>query len=157
MYDFLTGKHAYFAIRLIMGVLFIYAGVIKLTNPGGFAMTINLYGVVTWRMSTILAYVIPLIEVITGLCVVLDIKGALGVLVVQLLGFMCILLYALHIGLEADCGCFGTPRSTTNDPVGPLEAFIRDVCMLGACILLYWQRRKGGHVPRSATSLFSRS
>lgn len=157
MHDFFTGKPAYLALRLIMGMLFIYAGVIKLTDPAGFAMTINLYGVVTWRMSTILAYIIPLIEIITGLCLVLDIKGALGVLVVQLLGFMCILLYALHIGLEADCGCFGTPRSTANDPVGPLEAFVRDACMMGTCMIIYWQRRAGGHRPKSVSRLFSKA
>lgn len=153
MQSLLTGKPAYHLLRFILGGLFVYAGILKLMDPDGFAMTINLYGLVTWQMSTILAYAIPTVEIITGLALALDVRGALAVLVAQLLGFMCILLYALYIGLDADCGCFGTPRATDNDPVGPLEAFLRDGAMLIGCAIIYWQRRTRDHVPRSLLAL----
>lgn len=154
MKPLLAGKPAYFILRLVMGGLFLYAGILKLSDPAGFAMTINLYGVVTWRMSNILAYVIPIIEITTGLGLVLDVRGALAAIVAQLLVFMCILLYAMHIGLDADCGCFGTPRPTENDPVGPLEALLRDGVMLSACAFIYWQRYFGCHAPRPLKALF---
>lgn len=156
MKSIFASRPAYIALRLVIGLLFIYAGILKLTDPSGFAMTINLYGLVTWRMSNVLAYVIPAIEIITGLGLVLDIKGALAAVVAQLLGFMCVLLYALYLGLDADCGCFGTPRATENDPVGPLEAFVRDGIMLAACAAMYWQRRAAGFAPRSLARSFSK-
>lgn len=127
-----------------MGGLFLYAGILKLSNPEGFAMTINIYGLVTWRMSNVLAYLIPTIEILAGLGLVLNVRGALAIIVAQLLGFMGVLLYAMHLGLDADCGCFGTPKATENDPVSPFEAFLRDVAMLAVCIGIYWQRKAGG-------------
>jgi putative oxidoreductase len=156
MKPLLSGSAAYFTLRLILGSLFLYAGTLKLMDPDGFAMTINLYGLVTWRLSTFLAYAIPTVEIITGLGLILDVHGALAAVVVQLLGFMCILLYALHIGLDADCGCFGTPRATENDPVGPLQAFLRDGAMLCGCAVIYWQRYFGGHIPRPLPLPFSK-
>jgi len=141
MKSFFASGPAYTALRGVIGLLFVYAGILKLTAPSDFAMTINLYGLVTWRMANVLAYVIPTVEVIAGVGLFFDIKGALTAIVVQLLGFMCVLLYALHLGLDADCGCFGTPRAPESDPVGPLEAFIRDGVMLAACCIIYWQRK----------------
>ena len=152
-----ASRPAYIALRLIIGLLFVYAGATKLANPDGFAVTINIYGLVTWRMASTLAYVIPIIEIIAGLGLMFDVKGALLIVVAQLLGFMVILLYALHIGLDADCGCFGTPRSTANAPTGPLEALLRDGLMLAACAAIYWQRRMAGKTPRPITRLFSKS
>ncbi|MBG0791464.1 MAG: DoxX family membrane protein [Desulfovibrionaceae bacterium] len=154
MKSILTGKAAYLLLRFILGGLFVYAGVLKLSDPGGFAMTINLYGLVSWRLSNVLAYAIPTVEILSGLGLILDVRGSLAIITAQLLGFMCILLYALHIGLDADCGCFGTPRPTDNDPEGPLEALLRDGVMLIGCAVIYWQRNFGGHQPRSLTALF---
>lgn len=156
MKSILTGQPAYFILRLILGGLFIYAGVLKLMDPSGFAMTINLYGLVSWKLSKLLAYAIPTMEILTGLGLVLDVRGALAAIVAQLLGFMCILLYALYIGLDADCGCFGTPRATENDPVGPLQAFLRDGTMLIGCAAIYCQRNFGAHAPRPLAALFSK-
>jgi len=154
MKSFFASQPAYLLLRLIIGGLFVYAGILKLLSPYDFAMTINLYGLVTWRMSTILSYIIPSIEIISGLGLILNVRGALALVVAQLLVFMVVLLYALHLGLDADCGCFGTPNATDNDPVGPLEAFIRDGAMLVPCAVMYWQRKVGGHTPRPLSRLF---
>lgn len=156
MTPFLAGKPLHVFLRLILGGLFVYAGILKLTNPEGFAMTINLYGLVTWRMSNALSYIIPTIEVVTGLGLMLNVRGALAAIVAQLLVFMGILLYAMYIGLDADCGCFGTPDAADSDPVSPLEAFIRDGVMLAVCAVLYWQRKAGGHPPKPITRPFSK-
>nr|WP_321513467.1 MauE/DoxX family redox-associated membrane protein [uncultured Pseudodesulfovibrio sp.] len=149
MKSFFASQAAYIFLRVLIGGLFVYAGVLKLLNPYDFAITINMYGLVTWRMSTAISYIIPCIEIMSGLGLILNVRGALALVVAQLLGFMAVLLYALHIGLDADCGCFGTPRTTDSVSVGPLEAIIRDVGMLTACATMYWQRKTGSHTPRS--------
>ncbi|WP_272700968.1 DoxX family protein [Desulfovibrio sp. Fe33] len=150
----LASKPIYIAIRVILGLLFVYAGMLKLMNPGGFAVTINIYGLVSWRMAGFLSYAIPTVEVLSGLALIFDLRGALSVIVAQLLVFMAILVYALHIGLDADCGCFGTPKNTDNAPSGPLLALVRDGFMLAGCGLLYLQRRVAGFRPNSLTGLF---
>lgn len=150
----LNSKYVYLALRLILGLLFVYAGALKLAHPEGFAVTINIYGLTTWRMAGVLSYAIPTVEIVTGLALALDVKGGLALVVAQLLGFMVILVYALYLGLDADCGCFGTPKNTDNAPTGPLIAFLRDAAMLAGCALLYLQRRTAGFRPRPLTGLF---
>ncbi|WFS62964.1 DoxX family protein [Pseudodesulfovibrio thermohalotolerans] len=153
----IASKPLYTVVRVILGLLFVYAGTLKLMNPDGFAVTINIYGLVSWRMAGFLSYAIPIVEVLSGLALVFDVRGALSLIVAQLLVFMGILIYALHIGLDADCGCFGTPKNTDNAPSGPLMALIRDCFMLAACGLLYLQRRAAGFRPRPIGRLFTKA
>ena len=156
MKPLLNSKILYTAIRVALGLLFVYAGTLKLMHPEGFAVTINIYGLVSWKMAGFLSYAIPTVEILSGLCLVLDVRGALVVIVAQLLGFMVVLLYALYLGLDADCGCFGNPKNTDNAPTGPLHAFIRDAVMLAGCALLYIQRRKAGFRPWTLGRLFGK-
>jgi uncharacterized membrane protein YphA (DoxX/SURF4 family) len=152
-----AAKSLYTAVRVILGLLFIYAGTLKLMHPEGFAVTINIYGLVSWRMAGFLSYAIPMVEILSGLGLVLDVRGALAIIVAQLLGFMVVLLYALYLGLDADCGCFGNPKNTDNAPSGPLHAFVRDAVMLAGCALLYYLRRIACFRPRRIGRLFGRS
>ncbi|NDV18094.1 DoxX family membrane protein [Pseudodesulfovibrio sp. JC047] len=152
----ISSRTASLALRLLLGGLFVYAGILKISHPYDFAMTINQYGLVTWRMATALSSIIPSIEIISGLGLILNIRGALALVVAQLLGFMVILLYALSIGLDADCGCFGTPSHPDAEPTGPIEALIRDALMVLGCVILYWHRRTGTHVPKPLSKLLSR-
>ena len=148
-------KPLYLALRLILGLLFLYAGISKLVDPGAFAIAIDGYGLVSWSMAKNLAYGLPVIEVVTGLGLVLDVFGALGMIVAQLLGFMGVLLYAISLGLDVDCGCFGPEDSAGVGSGSVWEALIRDMLMFGACLLIYWQRRAAGFVPRTFAHIFS--
>jgi uncharacterized membrane protein YphA (DoxX/SURF4 family) len=152
----LASKTLYTAVRVVLGLIFVYAGALKLMHPEGFAVTINIYGLVSWEMAGFLSYAIPAVEILSGLCLALNVRGALAVIVAQLLGFMVVLLYALYLGLDADCGCFGNPKNTDNAPTGPLAAFLRDAVMLAGCALLYVQRRTAGFRPRAIGRLFGK-
>lgn len=146
-------KPLYIVIRVILGAVFIYAGATKIGDPAGFAMAIDEYGLVSWRMANLIAKTLPIIEIISGLGLILDIRGALGMLVAQLLGFVAILSYAIYFGLDIDCGCFGPSDPSAPESGSLWETLIRDLIMLGACVLLYWQRWAMGYVPRSLSSL----
>lgn len=153
----LNSKALYTAVRVILGLLFVYAGTLKLMHPEGFAVTINIYGLVSWKMAGFLSYAIPCVEILSGLALVFDVRGALAIIVAQLLGFMVVLVYALYLGLDADCGCFGTPKNTDNAPIGPLHALIRDAAMLAGCALLYFQRRTACFRPWPLGRLFGKN
>jgi len=154
MRKFLTAKPLYLGLRIIIGLLFIYAGVSKLTDPGAFAQAIDGYGLVTWRMAKMLSYVLPVVEVVSGLGLILDVRGSLGMIVAQLLGFMGVLIYAIALGLDVDCGCFG-PEEPGSGSGNAWEALIRDMLMFGACLLMYWQRRAACFAPRTLFRLLS--
>lgn len=146
-------KPLYLIVRLILGGVFIYAGATKIGDPAGFAADIDQYGLVTWRMANLIARTLPTIEIVAGLGLILDIKGSLAIIVAQLLGFVAILSYAIHLGLDIDCGCFGPGDPEAEASGGLWDTLIRDLIMLGACALLYWQRWAMGYKPRSLTSL----
>lgn len=149
MQRIVTSRYLYAALRLALGGVFIYAGATKLFDPTAFAANIDQYGLVTWRMANLLARTLPVIEVITGLGLVLDVRGALGLIVAQLLVFMAVLGYAIHLGLDVDCGCFGPSDPAAGGSGGMWQTLGRDMLMLGACLFLYAQRRFGGFSPRS--------
>ena len=148
---------AYFLLRLILGGVFIFAGALKLADPGAFAMAIDGYGMVSWSTAKLLARVLPVIEVASGLGLILDFKGALGLIVAQLLLFMGVVGYAVHLGLDVDCGCFGPQAGMPGEGSGNLrETLVRDGAMLAGCAVLYWQRWVSGRRLRSVRRPFSR-
>ncbi len=155
MKKYLLAKPFYLVVRAVLGFLFVYAGAIKLADPGAFAQAIDGYGIVSWSMAKNIAYVLPVVEVVTGLGLVLDVRGALGGIVAQLLGFMVVLAYAVSQGLDVDCGCYGSHEPDGTWLSGLWGAIFRDVLMLGACGLIYWQRRAAGFAPRSLVRFFS--
>lgn len=149
MKKIVTSKLLYRALSILLGGVFVYAGVPKLLDPEAFAMVIDNYGLVSWSMAKFLSRALPAVEVVTGLALIFDLRGALGVIVAQLLMFMGVLAYGIHLGLDADCGCFGSPDPDGGEPGGLWPTLIRDALMVGACFFLYWQRRVAGFSPRS--------
>lgn len=145
----ITSKPLNLAIRVVIGGLFIYAGVLKLLDTVAFAQAVDGYGLVTWRMANLIANTLPVLEIISGLGLIFNIRGALGLVVAQLLGFMILLGYAIYMGLDVDCGCFGPSDTAGAEPDRPLSALIRDMLMFAACLFIYWQRRVAGIIPRS--------
>jgi uncharacterized membrane protein YphA (DoxX/SURF4 family) len=143
----ITSKQLYFILRLVIGGVFIYAGVLKLADPGSFARAIDDYGLVSWSLAKVLARVLPAVEVASGVGLIINVRGALGLVVAQLLVFMAVVFYAIHLGLDVDCGCFG-PSEQGADNGGLMQTMVRDVFMFGACLLMYWQRKAIGVLPR---------
>lgn len=151
MLKIVASRKVYFVLRLVLGGLFVYAGILKLMDTTAFAVSIDGYGLVTWRMAKLLSTVLPAVEILTGVALVFDVKGSLGAIVAQLLVFIAVLSYAVYMGLDVDCGCFGSGESTSGHSAGLWPTIIRDLLMLAACLLMYWQRRVSGLRPRWLT------
>lgn len=137
-------------LRLALGGVFVYAGALKLLDPAAFAQAIDAYGLVNWGTAKFLARALPVIEIASGAGLILGIRGALGLVVAQLLVFLAVTAYALHLGLDVDCGCFGP---AADSPVGSavdematgsgslVQTLVRDVLMLVACLIIHRQQR----------------
>jgi uncharacterized membrane protein YphA (DoxX/SURF4 family) len=98
----------YLVARLILGGVFIYAGILKMHSPIDFADDIAAYQLLPDFAINALALGLPLFEVTCGLLVLGGIwirTGAAGISV-SLLVFMGAILLALQRGLVIDCGCF---------------------------------------------------
>ncbi len=95
--------------RLVLGGLFVYAGVVKVLDPLDFAQNIRNYGLVGQSLSFIAAVILPWLEILAGLALAAGIwKRASALIISGLLVFFILLtLVTILRGLDVDCGCFG--------------------------------------------------
>src|ERR687887_2934867 len=96
-------------IGLIVGGIFIYAGVIKVMDPVGFVRDIDNYHMLPWALSVRLAFYLPWLEVFCGLAVLCGLfyRGGLLLLNALISIFIIASIIAKARGLDITCGCFG--------------------------------------------------
>lgn len=96
-------------IGIIIGGLFIYAGVVKIIEPLEFARDIDNYKMLPWQLGVSLALYLPWLEIFCGLALITRILYRGGVLIVTTLMTVFIIasIVAKARGLDVSCGCFG--------------------------------------------------
>lgn len=122
--------------RLLLGGIFLYAGIIKVADPPGFALAIRNYQLVPDGMVNVIAMLLPWIEIVIGAGLILG-AGTHGAALVSafLLGaFALALAINLARGLDISCGCFSTAPST-----GSINwlYLIRDLSLLAMALHIY--------------------
>jgi putative oxidoreductase len=96
-------------VALIIGGIFIYAGVMKIFDPVGFANDIDNYKILPWPLTVRLAFYLPWLEILCGLAVILGLlyRGGLLILTMLISIFIIASVIAKARGLDITCGCFG--------------------------------------------------
>lgn len=96
-------------VALIIGGIFIYAGVMKIFDPVGFANDIDNYKILPWPLTVRLAFYLPWLEMFCGLAVILGLlyRGGLFILTGLTFVFIAASITAKVRGLDITCGCFG--------------------------------------------------
>jgi len=127
----------YHLIRVLLSVIFLWSGISKLMDPTEFAVIIDAYGLIADAWILPLATILPLLEMIFGLGLLLEIRGSLTVITGLLMLFLAILSYGIWLGLDVDCGCFGPqdPESKAYHSLRP--ALYRDFVMIAGVVYLY--------------------
>ena len=112
----LTNPYVSLASRLILGGVFLYAGVSKVFDPGALAASIRSYELpLPEGFVTVGAHALPLLEILLGLYLLIGLFSkasawsASGLIVL----FSVVLIQGAVRGLEIDCGCFGSTTPTT--------------------------------------------
>ena len=130
----------YRLLRWCLAAVFIYAGALKLADPGGFAAVLARYGLAPPALLPWAALGLPALEVLAGLGLLLDLKGSLSLITAMLLGFAVVLMFGVLAGLEIDCGCFSGEELAEHGSLR--RALYRGLTMLAACGYLYWWRMR---------------
>ena len=96
-------------VGLIVGGIFIYAGVIKALDPLRFATDIDNYKMLPWAIGVRLAFYLPWLEMLCGLALILRFfyRGGLSILSALTFIFIAASFIAKVRGLDITCGCFG--------------------------------------------------
>jgi len=96
-------------VDVVVGGIFIYAGVIKALDPVHFANDIDNYKILLWAISVRLAFYLPWLEVLCGVTLIFRVlyRGGLSILVALIGIFIAATIAAKIRGLDITCGCFG--------------------------------------------------
>jgi uncharacterized membrane protein YphA (DoxX/SURF4 family) len=122
--------------RLIVGGVFVFAGIVKLLDPASFAQDIANYQAFphwTWNLA---ATIVPVTEIVAGLAVLTGIKRRAAALVLGslTLAFIGLILSVIMRDIDLSCGCFGEAAEASE--VGwPL--LLRDLGLLLAIVAAY--------------------
>jgi putative oxidoreductase len=110
-------KFAWRIVSLLVGAVFVFAGVSKIVDfqpfrfldPMAFARDIDNYKILPWGISVLLALYLPWLEVICGLALAFRrlYSGALALLLALLVVFIGASFAAKARGIDITCGCFG--------------------------------------------------
>ena len=100
------------AFRGVLGCMFLYTGVVHALDPKGFADAVANYRVLTAVLVNPFAVALPLVEMITGIALILGIliPGSSLIIAGLLFVFALALGIALVKGLDISCGCFTTSK-----------------------------------------------
>ena len=131
-------KHLIAVGRIVLGAVFVYAGVMKFNDTTTFAGRIAAYRILPYFGNYLLASILPCLEIICGAILITGwrIRGAAVVIALLNAVFMLALLSASVRGLDIDCGCF----SKTGEKTSAWTALGRDVVLLA--LALYCARTK---------------
>jgi uncharacterized membrane protein YphA (DoxX/SURF4 family) len=132
----LPNKYFIFGIRLILGVVFIYAAIDKIAHPGAFAESIYNYRMLPHWAINIMALVMPWLELFCGVLIItgLFLGGSSFMIGFMLLVFIIAISAALVRGLDISCGCF----SVEGGHGVAVDLLVRDILMLiGAAVVLF--------------------
>ena len=102
-------KFVWRILDLIVGGVFVYAGVFKILDPVQFANDLDNYKMLPWFVSVRLALYLPWLEIFCGVAVIVHFlyRGGLSILTALLAVFIGATVVAKVRGLDITCGCFG--------------------------------------------------
>lgn len=131
-------KHLTAMLRVGLGALFLYAGVIKIITTAAFAGSIANYQVLPYAGNYLAAAILPWIEVICGALLVTGwrVRSAAALVALMNAFFIILLFSTVARGLDIDCGCF----KQGGDKTTAWTAIFRDTMFLVAAVFVY---RKG--------------
>lgn len=129
-------KIAQIFIRIVIGGLFIYAGINKVVSVEAFTADVARYELLPSPAVLPVAVYLPFLEVITGLALLTGLFYAGGLLLAisMLSTFSFGLITAIWRGLDITCGCFGRGMGD----LSPEWAIVRNSVLLGLCLILVY-------------------
>ena len=130
------------AARLCLGLVFVYASIHKIIDPGSFARIIYGYGLFPAWSINLTAIILPYVELTAGLCLIVGIvpRSAAVLVEILLLAFIVAIVVNLARGHEFDCGCFSF-QADSNATAGK-ELLIRDMLWFAVGLVAGFSRSK---------------
>lgn len=127
----------FWALRILIAGVFLWAGVAKMRDPVGFAQGISQFQFFPESWINVLAGTVPVLEIFVAGLLFWRPWSRRAALLGSLfaLSFALLFAWAWWRGLDVQCACFGSRHGV----VSPLFGIVRAFGLLGACAWLYGQ------------------
>src|SRR5215470_12237081 len=119
--------------RLVLGGIFVYAGISKLLFPNthlwpmfvlkfsvsmniaSFAQQVESYKMISAEASQMVAHILPFVEIVLGILLLIGWRLRIWASAVTLImvGFLAVVTRAYLLHMDINCGCFGIPERLT--------------------------------------------
>ncbi len=129
-----------FIFRIIVGGIFLLAGLAKISDPVRFLITLRYFQSSPEIINPFLAIYVPWLEFILGLFIILGILHRTSSLMLGCLNamFTLAILSLIIRGIEVDCGCFGLLADKLKIPdMADMKAVIRNMIFIGMCLYIF--------------------
>jgi uncharacterized membrane protein YphA (DoxX/SURF4 family) len=128
-------------LKWLVAAIFIFAGISKLLNPATFARDIDNYRLLPYLLVTLMAIILPWLEVLCGIFLIVGSwkRGAAFVLLVLTFMFLIAISSAIARGLDISCGCFSMTLEGTK--IG-YTRLIEDVILFAIILLINLREEK---------------
>lgn len=129
----LSNKYLLFLIRVILGFIFVYAAIEKISDPEGFALSISNYRLLPIAVLNIFAITLPWIELVAGTLLLfgISVKENSAIILFFLTVFTLAIIISLFRGLNIECGCFGK-----GNQIGLLKLVENLLMIIGSVMLV---------------------
>lgn len=129
------------AVRVFVGVVFIYASYYKILHPMEFAKSIWYYHLAPVSLINLMALILPWWEFIAGVCLIFGVfyRGAVWSVFLMTIIFGIALASAAVRGLDIECGCFKASGGAGDEATTTL---IRDIGLMILSLQLIFSRSR---------------
>jgi len=136
-----AGQHILTVLRIGLGAVFVYAGILKIREPVAFAGSVAAYKILPYYLNYLVAATIPWVETVCGLLLIAGyrVKAAAGIVAAMNVLFIVLLASTIVRGMDIDCGCF----RQGGDKTPAWVAIMRDLLFLFVALIVFSARREG--------------
>ena len=136
--------------RLVTGVVWIWAGAAKLSDPYAAVLAVRAYQLLPAGLADTVGHLLPTLEIVVGAALVLGVltRGAAVVSALLFLGFIIGISSAWARGLQIDCGCFGGGGFDPNAASKYPWEIARDAALLVMSVFIVFVRDTGPGLDR---------
>jgi len=131
------------AARLVVGVVWVAAGVLKLPDPAESVRAVRAYQLLPEAVVPTVGYALPLVEIAVGACLLLGLATRVSAVLscLLLVAFIVGIASAWARGLQIECGCFGGGGFDADATSKYPWEIARDVGFLILAAILLWKPR----------------
>jgi uncharacterized membrane protein YphA (DoxX/SURF4 family) len=133
------------AARLLLGVVFVVAGLVKLPDPAAAERAVRAYRLLPESLVAVVAFGLPVLEIAVGLALLAGVfvRTAAVATAVMLAVYIAAIASVWARGLSIDCGCFGNGGQVAAGRTQYPAEIARDVALLVVALALArWPRSR---------------